>query len=126
MKKIITIIAIFILQQICYTQGNLQFDHAFFEQLESFGGTDPTLNIVVPTGQVFKMTHASVGGNSGVRLEVKKSTNTTYSTLSRSEMPPHSSFPIWFEPGTYTFKLDNASGQSYGATISGIFFNVIP
>ncbi len=136
MKKIITIIAIFILQQISYAQGNLQFDHALTEQMEISSNNDVTLSIVVPSGQVLKITALNIGDennisqNSNATLYYKKSTNSHYVFLCSGSYGASGNvpnLPIWLKEGTYDFKLicTNATGW-IACMLSGIFFNVIP
>jgi len=136
MKKIITIIAICIAQQLSYAQGNLQFDHALTEQMEISSNNEVTLSIVVPTGQVLKITAINIGDedngahNEYAYLRYKKSTNSHYIFLSHGSYGAASNvptLPMWLKAGTYDFKLKSTNSTGWIACmLSGIFFNVIP
>tara|TARA_B100000683_G_C12491888_1_gene554817 strand:- start:681 stop:1061 length:381 start_codon:yes stop_codon:yes gene_type:complete len=107
-------------------QGSLQFDHVHFEQLVSNSGSDPIVDIIVPSGQVFKLTSASLYRSSNYNLSFKKSAESVYSPIVSNNIDDLS-FPIWLPPGSYHFKLINSCGScTVSATFSGIFFNVTP
>ena len=126
MKKISSILFVFILNFSIAQGNNLQFDHVLTEQLSSGSSQD----IIVPANQVLKITAllaaditTSASGNAVITLKKTTSTYPTY--LSTSPTPLSTDPIIWLDSGTYTITYSMSGGTNTSLLISGIYFNMV-